>query len=49
MIRVDYKINPEDNSGFIFKIQPKKLSRSPAATAEPMTPATFGPMACMRR
>ena len=28
---------------------PNMLSRIPAATAEPMTPATFGPMACMRR
>ena len=25
------------------------LSRTPAATAEPITPATFGPIACMRR
>jgi D-arabinose 1-dehydrogenase-like Zn-dependent alcohol dehydrogenase len=28
---------------------PVSASRMPAATAEPMTPATFGPMACMRR
>ncbi len=29
--------------------QPAKLSRTPAATAEPMTPATLGPMACISR
>ena len=28
---------------------PRNDSRIPAATAEPTTPATFGPMACMRR
>ena len=28
---------------------PIKLIRIPAATAEPITPATFGAMACMRR
>lgn len=28
---------------------PKKLSRIPAATAEPITPATLGPIACIRR
>lgn len=28
---------------------PKKLNSTPAATAEPITPATFGPMACIRR
>ena len=27
----------------------RKPSRTPAATAEPMTPATLGPMACMSR
>ena len=27
----------------------RKPSRTPAATAEPITPATLGPMACMRR
>ena len=29
--------------------QPKTLSRKPAAMAEPMTPATLGPMACISR
>ena len=29
--------------------QPKTESRKPAAMAEPMTPATLGPMACIRR
>ena len=29
--------------------QPTKLSNTPAATAEPITPATFGPMACISR
>ena len=34
----------------IFRIdQLKNPSRAPAATAEPITPATFGPMACMSR
>ena len=28
---------------------PKTLSKNPAAMAEPMTPATFGPIACMSR
>ena len=27
----------------------KNPSRIPAATAEPITPATFGPIACIRR
>jgi len=26
----------------------RRARKTPAATAEPMTPATFGPMACMR-
>lgn len=29
--------------------QPKKLRSTPAATADPITPATLGPMACMSR
>ena len=29
--------------------QPNTLSRKPAAMAEPITPATFGPMACISR
>ena len=28
---------------------PRKLRRMPAATAEPMTPATFGAIACISR
>lgn len=28
---------------------PNTASRKPAAIAEPITPATFGPIACMRR
>ena len=32
-----------------FYQPPKTLSRKPAAIAEPITPATFGPMACMSR
>ena len=28
---------------------PRTESRTPAATAEPITPATFGPIACMSR
>ena len=32
-----------------FCIYPKTLSKNPAAMAEPMTPATLGPMACIRR
>ena len=27
----------------------RMLSRTPAATAEPITPATFGPIACIKR
>ena len=38
---------------FVFPLHiasyPKKLRSTPAATAEPITPATFGPMACIRR
>lgn len=29
--------------------QPRKLSNTPAATADPITPATLGPMACISR
>lgn len=29
--------------------QARKPRRTPAATAEPITPATFGPMACISR
>ena len=28
---------------------PNSDSRNPAATADPITPATFGPIACIRR
>ncbi len=28
---------------------PRKLRSTPAATAEPITPATLGPIACMSR
>lgn len=46
------KKNPAP-SGVLFTLrkadQPTKLSSTPAATAEPMTPATLGPMACMSR
>ena len=28
---------------------PKKLSKIPAATADPITPATFGPIACINK
>ena len=35
---------------YIFPLyRPSIASIVPAATAVPMTPATFGPMACMRR
>ncbi len=33
----------------IIDRQPSMLSRTPATTAEPITPATFGPIACMSR
>ncbi len=32
-----------------FYIYPNKLNKTPAATAEPITPATFGPMACINK
>jgi hypothetical protein len=32
-----------------YGYQPTTLRSTPAATAEPITPATFGPIACMRR
>ena len=28
---------------------PKNPNSTPAATAEPITPATFGPIACIKR
>ena len=34
---------------FLCQYQPNMLIRIPAATAEPITPATLGPMACMSR
>jgi hypothetical protein len=34
---------------FGYICYPRKLSRIPAATAEPITPATFGAIACIRR
>jgi hypothetical protein len=42
---------PTDNL-FIINIEIfyiRKLSRIPAATAEPITPATFGPIACISK
>lgn len=35
--------------GILEGHQPKTASRKPAAMAEPMTPATLGPMACISR
>ncbi len=35
--------------GYKFGNYPRNDSNRPAATAEPTTPATFGPMACIRR
>ena len=32
-----------------WKTYPQSARSTPAATAEPITPATFGPMACMSR
>ena len=32
-----------------FYTYPKKLNKIPAATAEPITPATLGPIACISR
>ena len=34
---------------FSHSVCQSKASRTPAATAEPMTPETLGPMACMIR
>ena len=33
----------------VFNVYDRKPSSAPAATAEPITPATLGPMACMSR
>ena len=44
--------NPQGFAGlgdFALNYQPYTASRKPAAMAEPMTPATLGPMACIRR
>ena len=41
-----------EQKGFVVQFRlfyPQKLSRMPAATALPMTPATLGPMACIKR
>ena len=41
-----------EQKGFVVQFRlfyPQKLSRMPAATALPMTPATLGPIACIRR
>ena len=38
------------NTYFVFKFhQPRILINTPAATAEPITPETFGPIACISR
>jgi len=34
---------------FSFRYLPKKDSNNPATMAEPMTPATLGPMACISK
>lgn len=34
---------------FAYACQLKKPNSTPAATAEPITPATFGPIACINR
>ena len=33
----------------LVELYERKPRRTPAATAEPMTPATFGPIACISR
>lgn len=37
------------NNVIVTCIYPTIASKTPAATAEPITPATFGPIACMSR
>ena len=32
-----------------YSLYARKLNKIPAATAEPITPATFGPMACISK
>ena len=44
---IDEKYKPEEIGGAFYA--PNTLSIKPAATAEPITPATFGPIACMSR
>ena len=53
----DYKtIYPDENktrknpaaTQIVFHY-PKKPNKTPAATAEPITPATFGPIACINK
>lgn len=36
-------------SNIITAAYARKPSRTPAATAEPITPATFGPIACISK
>ena len=58
--KVDKVLNSVSNGMFSKALSPCQLifryfiyiknpSKIPAATAEPMTPATFGPMACISR
>jgi hypothetical protein len=46
IIRWDFSLMSNSSYSSIY---PSMLSRMPAATAEPITPATFGPMACINR
>lgn len=52
---VDEEITPAQEHGSEIgknpapRVQERYLIITPAATAEPMTPATFGPIACINR
>ena len=43
------KKNPISRVLLLCTYAPNTLRTKPAATAEPITPATFGPIACMSR
>lgn len=43
------KKNPKIRVLLLCTYAPNTLRTKPAATAEPITPATFGPIACMSR
>ena len=52
MIKSGKRCSPKEEHLLLMIVQTdyiKNPSKIPAATAEPITPATFGPMACINR